>query len=321
LNLPRVRIAQLPTPIESLPRLSAALSGPRIYVKRDDQTGLAFGGNKIRKLELVLAEAQAVGARTLVTTGSVQSNHYRQTAALAARFGLDCILVLYGSPTESISGNLLLDHLLGAEIVWTEFANRQQEFERVFQQAWDAGRRPYKIPLGASTPLGTVGYTVAFEEMLAQNFQPDAIVLASSSGGTQAGLALGARRANNPLRIIGISIDHKQADLQQVIANLATQASDLLGEKLNFSPAEILVNDEFLGGGYGVLGEPEVEAIRLFARTEGLLLDPVYTARAAAGMMALIRRGFFKPEEKVLFWHTGGTPALFAEKYSRELTP
>ncbi len=318
--IPRVRFATLPTPVEPLPRLSQALgSGPRLLVKRDDLTGLAFGGNKTRKLEFVLAEAQANGARTLVTVGAAQSNHCRQTAALAARAGLDCILVLSGEPEEQPTGNLLLDELFGVEIVWTTRAGRASALQQAFEDAWAAGRRPYLIPLGASNAVGALGYEAAFQEFLNQGVPADWIVVASSSGGTQAGLALGSRRAGWPGRVLGISIDEPQAVLQRMVAEMASAAADRLGEELAIRPEEILVNADYLGEGYGVMGEPEREAIRLFARCEGLLLDPVYTARAAAGMIDLIRKGFFQPGEAVLFWHTGGTPALFAGRYASEL--
>jgi D-cysteine desulfhydrase family pyridoxal phosphate-dependent enzyme len=316
---PRVPIAHLPTPIEPLPRLSAALQGPRLLVKRDDLTGLAFGGNKTRKLEFVLAEAQAHGARTLITVGAAQSNHCRQTAALAAKMGLECILVLSGSPDQPPTGNLLLDHLFGAQIVWTSYEERPAALQRAFEDAWQAGKRPYLIPLGASNALGTLAYEFAFQEFLAQSIRADWIVVASSSGGTQAGLALGAKRAGWQGRILGISIDEPEAELKQTAANLCAAAAERLEENVQILPADILVNADFLGGGYGVMGEVEKDAIHLFARTEGLLLDPVYTGRAAAGLITLIRQGFFKPEETVLFWHTGGTPALFAETYASML--
>jgi D-cysteine desulfhydrase family pyridoxal phosphate-dependent enzyme len=317
--IPRIRIAHLPTPVESMPRLSAYLGGPRLWVKRDDLTGIAFGGNKVRKLELVLAEAQANGARTLVTVGAAQSNHCRQTAALAAHYGMGCILVLSGDPAQAPTGNLLVDEILGVEIVWTERKERQTVLQQTFDRAWEAGRRPYLIPLGASNPLGALGYMFAFDELLTQQVQPDWIVVASSSGGTQAGLVLGARRAGWKGRILGISIDEKDTDLQEIVAHLASEASELSGQRLDFKPADILVNDDYLGEGYGIMGAPEKEAIQAFARQEGLLLDPVYTGRAAAGLIDLIRRGFFKPRDTVLFWHTGGTPALFASNYQTSL--
>jgi D-cysteine desulfhydrase family pyridoxal phosphate-dependent enzyme len=317
--IPRIRIAHLPTPVESLPRLSAYLGGPRLWVKRDDLTGIAFGGNKVRKLELALAEAQANGARTLITVGAAQSNHCRQTAALAAHYGLDCILVLSGDPSQAPSGNLLIDEMFGAELVWTDRHERAATLQQTFDRAWESGRRPYLIPLGASNPLGSLGYLFAFEELMLQQVNPDWIVVASSSGGTQAGLVLGARRAAWNGRILGISIDEKEAHLQEIVSHLASEASELAGQRVKFHPTDILVNADYLGEGYGVMGAPEKEAIQVFARQEGLLLDPVYTGRAAAGMIDLIRRGFFKARDTVLFWHTGGTPALFADNYQANL--
>ncbi len=318
--IPRIRIAHLPTPVENLARLSAALGGPRLLVKRDDQTGLAFGGNKTRKLEFALADAQANGARTLVTTGAAQSNHCRQTAAIAARVGLDCILVVNGDPAAPPTGNMLLDGLFGAEIVWTATREeREAALPRTFQEAWEKGRRPYLLPLGASNAVGALGYEFAFEELLGQSVNPDWIVFASSSGGTQAGLVLGARRAGWKGKILGISVDEPEAKLQAMIASIATEASERFGEQIVFKPSEILVNCDYIGAGYGIMDKPEIEAIKLFARTEGLLVDPVYTGRAAAGMIDLIRKGFFKKDETVLFWHTGGTPALFASQYAQKL--
>lgn len=321
INLPRIRFASLPTPIEAMPHLGARLGGPRLFVKRDDLTGLAFGGNKTRKLEFVLAEAQANGARTLITVGAAQSNHARQTAALAARFGLECILVLSGEPEDPPTGNLLLDHLFGAEIVWTTRAERDAALKQTFEDAWTAGRRPYLIPLGASTPLGSLGYKAAFDEFLTQGVEVDWMVLASSSAGTQAGLVLGARLAGWQGKILGISIDHPAAELQTTVAMLASEAADRLGENLHFDAGDILVNDEYLGGGYGVLGDPEREAMGMFARAEGLVLDPVYTSRAAAGLIGLIRCGYLKPAETVLFWHTGGGPGVFRREEEPTSTP
>ncbi len=314
-HLPRLTFAHLPTPIEAMPRLAAALNSPPLFVKRDDQTGLALGGNKTRKLEFLLAEAQANGARTLITTGAVQSNHCRQTAAAAARFGLDCLLVLVGKPPQEASGNILLDGLLGAEIIWTSRAQREHTLKAAFDQAWEQGRRPYLVPYGGSSPTGAAAYAFAIQEMLDQDFHPDWIVFASSSGGTQAGMVTGARLCGYQGRILGISVDEKAPLLQERVATLASQTSELLGEKIRFAPEEILVNDNYLGGGYAVMGSAEKEAIHLFARSEALLLDPVYTGRAAAGLIDLARQGFFPPGQSVLFWHTGGTPALFADPY------
>ena len=314
-SLPRLKIAHLPTPIESLPRLSAELDGPRLLVKRDDQTGLAFGGNKTRKLEYLLAEAQANGAKTLVTAGAVQSNHCRQTAAAAARYGFDCILVLAGEPPESASANYLLDQLLGAEIVWGAWETRHQNLRDVFDQAWKEGRRPYLVPYGGSSPTGAASYAYAIRELVKQEFNIDWIVFPSSSGGTQAGMVAGQRLFDFAGKVLGISVDEPEDELKSRVAGLASEVADRLGSAITFTPEDVLVNADYAGPGYGVLTENERAAVKLFARLEGLLIDPVYTGRAAGGIIDLIRKGFFKPEETVLFWHTGGTPALFAEKY------
>lgn len=314
-NLPRLRFAHLPTPVEPLPGVSTALQGPNLWVKRDDQTGLAFGGNKTRKLEFLVAEARANGARTLITTGAVQSNHCRQTAAAAARFGFDCILVLAGEKPARSSGNLLLDQLFGAEVAWCDSSGRQQALKDTFEAAWEAGRRPYLVPYGGSSTTGAAAYALALQELLEQEQRPDWIVFASSSGGTQAGLVVGARLFGFQGKILGISVDQPVRELKTRVAQLATETADFLGENVRFSADEILVNDDYLGEGYGVMGTPEREAIQLFARKDGLLLDPVYTGRAAAGLIDLVRKGYFTSGASVLFWHTGGTPALFADRY------
>jgi len=320
-TIPRIRIAQLPTPVEHLPRLSAALAGPTLLVKRDDLTGLAFGGNKTRKLEYLFAEAHANGAHTVISAGAVQSNHCRQVAAAAARLNLGCILVLSGEKPGTATGNLLLDKLFNAEIVWCSLEERDRVLQNTFQSAWEAGRRPYLIPYGGSNTTGAAAYVYALQELLDQDYQPDWIVFASSSGGTQAGLVAGAKLFNFKGKVLGISVDEPQVKLINRVASLATATTDVLGEKIDISANDILVNDDYLGGGYGVMAQPEIEAIRMFARTEGLLLDPVYTGRAAAGMIDLTHKGFFKRGETVLFWHTGGTPAIFSEKYIHLVDP
>jgi L-cysteate sulfo-lyase len=326
-SIPQLRFAHLPTPVESLPRLSAALGGLRLLVKRDDQTGLAFGGNKTRKLEFLLAEALANGAQTLITAGALQSNHCRQTAAAARRFGFDCLLVLYpaNDPPDTVptlpppTANLLLDQLLGAEIILTRRSQRDQSLQEVFQSAWNAGRRPYLIPYGGSNTVGAASYAFAMQEFISQKIDVDWIVFASSSGGTQAGLVLGSRLFDFKGKVLGISVDEPEDVLKERVAGLATETADFLGESLIFDPQDIHVNAEYLGAGYGVIGEGEREAIKWFAREEALLLDPVYTGRAAAGLIDLARKGFFYSDERVLFWHTGGTPALFADMYQRDL--
>jgi D-cysteine desulfhydrase len=317
----RERFAHLPTPVEEMPRLRGELGGPRLLVKRDDQTGLAFGGNKTRKLEFLLAEARAHGARTLVTGGAIQSNHCRQTAAAAARFGLDCILVLTGDRPEAPSANFLLDHFLGAEIVLVEDrARRDDTLLQTCEAARSDGRRPWLLPYGGSSPTGALGYAFAMQECIQQGVEPDWMVFGTSSGGTHAGLVLGQKLHHFTGRVLGISIDEPEDWLKHHVSSLASQASVLLGENIEFSCDDVLATDAYCQAGYGIVTDAEREAIRLFARCEGLLLDPVYTGRAAAGLIDLIRQGRFGADETVLFWHTGGQPALFADRYGDVLT-
>lgn len=318
-ELPRVKIAHLPTPVEELPRLSAALGGPRLLVKRDDQTGLAFGGNKTRKLEYLVAEAQSHGAATLITAGAIQSNHCRQTAAAARRVGMGCILVLSGEPPETPEANTYLDVLLGAELVWTSLEERGNTLNETYLAAEAAGRKPFLIPYGGSSPVGAAAYAYAVREFVAQNVPADWIVFATSSGGTQAGLVAGKALFGFSGQVLGISVDEDAAKFRGMVAELAKDVTVLLNNAKNITIDDVLVNDDYLSGGYAVMGEPEREAIQLFARHEGLLVDPVYTGRAAAGLIDLVRKGFFRKDETVLFWHTGGQPALFAEQYLRQL--
>ncbi len=313
-DLPSLPLAFLPTPLHPLERLSRHLGGPSLSVKRDDLTGLAFGGNKARKLAYLLADAVAQRAEVLVTRGAVQSNHCRQTAAAAARCGLACVLVLKGEgePAAAASGNLLLDQLLGAQIRWTEDADPEVVLEEVILALQQQGKRVYRIPYGGSNALGASAYAAAAFELLEQDTGFDHIVLASSSGGTQAGLVAGGRWGGFRGQILGVSVDQPQEALRTRIAEIASSIGPLLGRADVFSADEIQVTDRYRGGGYAVLGDLEREAIRLFARMEGILLDPVYTGRAAGAMLDLIASGQIGPDERVLFWHTGGTPALFA---------
>jgi D-cysteine desulfhydrase len=286
-------------------------------VKRDDQTGLAFGGNKTRKLEFLIAEAQEQGADVLISAGAIQSNHCRQTAAAAAKFGLGCILVLTGEKPERASANLLLDELFGAKIVTVqERRDRDHVLQMTYDEASARGQRPYLVPYGGSSPTGVLGYAFAMEELLQQQVNAEWIVFGTSSGGTHAGLVLGQRKFGFEGKILGISIDESEEWLRKTVSKLASEASTRLGERINFREADVQANADYCAAGYGIVTPAEIEATRLFARSEGLLLDPVYTGRAAAGMIDLIRRGFFKKGETVLFWHTGGQPALFANRYS-----
>jgi D-cysteine desulfhydrase len=317
----RVALCHLPTPIEELPRLSRALGGPRILVKRDDLTGLAAGGNKARKLEYLIADALQQKATTVITAGAPQSNHARQTAAAAARYGLQCVLVLGPLAPPERQGNLLLDDLFGARIRWAGDRDRHALMEEVAAEERSAGRKAYIIPYGGSNAIGASAYVVAMDELfrqaLHQGLHLDHIVIASSSGGTQAGIVTGARALSFRGRILGISVDKPAAALRRIIVDLSQLTAAHLGLHEEVEPEHVHISDAYLGEGYGVLGEAEREAIRLVARTEGLLLDPVYTGRAMAGLIDLTRQGEFASQETVLFWHTGGTPALFA--YAHQL--
>src|ERR1700730_16586144 len=326
MNVSRLNFAHLPTPIETLPRLSETLGGPRLLIKRDDQTGLAFGGNKTRKLEFLLAEARDQGAKTLISGGALQSNNCRQTAAAAGRFrglwilGFKCIFVLTGDIPEKPSANLLLDQLLGAEVVYVaDRKDRDKILQQTFDRAAEKGMRPYLVPYGGSSPTGALGYAFAVKELMEQKVHADWIVFGTSSGGTHAGLVLGQRTFGYKGKVLGISIDESEDWLRKHVSELASLASEKLGKRIEFTPAEVLANADYCKAGYGVLTDAEREAIHLFAKHEGLLLDPVYTGRAAAGMIDLIRKKFFNKGKTVLFLHTGGQPALFADKYANKI--
>ncbi len=321
-TLPRISLGFFPTPIHPLPNLSARLGGPTLWIKRDDQTGLATGGNKTRKLEFLVADALQQRANTLITVGAPQSNHARQTAAAAARAGLKSVLVLRGAAPTERTGNILLDDLVGAEILWAGTRPLDEVAAEMAEELSARGLRPYVIPLGGSNPVGATGYVAAMlefgEQAESSGVRFDAIVFATSSGGTQSGLVLGAKLTGYSGRILSISVDHRADHLVPLLVDLANATAQHIHAAVAFSPQDFEVNDHYLGGGYAVMGEPEREAIRLCAQTEGMLVDPVYTGRAMAGLIDLIRTGEFRPGQNVLFWHTGGTPALFA--YAGQLT-
>jgi D-cysteine desulfhydrase len=256
----------------------------------------------------------------LITGGALQSNHCRQTAAAAAHFGLECILVLNGELPNQPSANLLLDQMFGAEIVAiADRALRDQTLHDTYDKAVAEGRNPYLVTYGGSSPTGALGYAFAMKEFMEQNVHVDWIVFGTSSGGTHAGLVLGQRVFGFKGKVLGISIDEPEEWLRTRVSTLASDASEKVGERIDFTPEDVLANEEYCRAGYGVLTGAEREAVKLFANREGLLLDPVYTGRAAAGMIDLIRKGFFKKDETILFWHTGGQPALFAEKYANKI--
>jgi D-cysteine desulfhydrase len=323
-KLPRFPLAQLPTPLEKLERLSRELGGPELYIKRDDQTGLAFGGNKTRKLEFLVGQALNEGADTLVTAGAAQSNHCRQTAAAAARAGLKCELILNGDKPAVLEGNLLLNELLGANEHWIQRSERAAKLREVPEKLRAQGRKPYVIGVGGSNGVGATGYAVAMielmEQLRASDQHLDHIVFGSSSGGTQAGLIVGARLEGFEGQLHGLSIDKGDLELdsyEEEVAQIANECAEYIGFDSRFDWPDIKIVYGYLGEGYGVVGDLEREAIRLMARCEGIILDPVYAGRAFGALVDLIRKKTFKRGERVLFWHTGGAPALFA--YGEEL--
>ncbi len=321
-RFPRRRYTPYPTPIEPLERLSAHLGGPNLFIKRDDQLGLTAGGNKTRKLEFLVADALAQGADTLVTTGAVQSNHCRLTLAAAVREGLACRLVLEqrvpGSYDPEASGNNFLYRLLDVEKVTVVEGGSDlaAAMQREADELEADGRHAYVIPGGGSTPLGALGYVACAEELLGQTFEMglrlDHIVTASGSGGTHAGLVAGVVGASAGIPLTGISVRAEKGTQEEKILDLARRTASLAGASAAIPAEAVTVLDDYVGPGYSLPTDAMIEAVRLFASLEGVLLDPVYTGKAAAGLIDLVRRGRFDRDDNVLFVHTGGSPALYA---------
>jgi D-cysteine desulfhydrase len=312
-SLPSIPFAPSPSPVEQLDRLRDALGlRARLLAKRDDAIAFAFGGNKVRKMRFVAAAARDAGADTLITTGGVQSNHARVTAAAAAKLGMRCILVVNGTAPTSPTANALLDRLLGAEIVYVgSREERAPAMERAAEAVRRTGGTPYVIALGASTPLGAAAFVAAVAELASQIDPPDVIVHATSSGGTQAGLIAGCALAGWRTHVIGISADESSQALSLEIRALFPGLAELLGvETQRLHACDVDVDDRFVGSGYGVPTAESRAAMELAARTEAVFLDPTYTAKAMAGLAARARE--FPSGGTVLFWHTGGQVALFA---------
>lgn len=316
-NIPKRRVINFNTPIERLERLQRAIPGaPQLWIKRDDLTGYLGGGNKLRKLEYVFADAVAHGATTIVTTGSITSNLARTAALVARRLGLKCELILSGRHPKSAHANWRVTELLGIKIhhvaASSERASRMKE---VAQELEARGERVYQIPLGASNEIGSFGMVSAFEELGIQQLelgeQFDAIVFATSSGGTQAGLEVGKRLFNYPdLRLLGISADDPAETIKENALLAIGPMLAMLGRSDVPVAEELFVDERFIGAGYAIPTSESQEAARIFAETEGVLLDPVYTSKAAAGLIAYSREGRFKQTDRVLFWHTGGVLSL-----------
>ncbi len=319
LSVPRIFLANLPTPFEECGRLRRTLGlAPRLFIKRDDDPGFLGGGNKLRKLEYIMADARRRKAAAVITVGSVQSNHARITAMVARRLGLRCILVLNGEAPLPPRGNYLVAERLGADIhLVRSREERADRMEEVAAGLEAKGARVYRIPLGASNAVGSLGYVTAFRELLGQaqksGIRLAAVVIASSSGGTQAGLEAGRRLfGRSSLRIIGVSPDDPADAVRANALAVLRPVLARLGSKISVPDAELEVEDRFRGGGYGIPTLESDEAARLFAGLEGILLDPVYTSKAAAAFLDYARRGVFGRGDDVLFWHTGGLLGLFS---------
>lgn len=318
-TLPKASLGYFPTPLIELTRLSKTLGGPNIYMKRDDNTGLALGGNKTRKLEYIMGDALAKGADTVITAGAIQSNHCRQTAGAAASLGLECHLVLGGEEPEQPQGNLLLDKVYGCHIHWAGENRKGEDIPALVAQLKAEGKKPYVIPYGGSNELGAIAFIEAYKELNAQRealkVDFSHIIFASSSGATHAGLMLGNKILQTYSQIIGINIDKGEMDkvpFDEHIVSLANSTAQLIAADYQFTADDLILNSDYVGDGYGVIGELEKEAIALTAQNEGILLDPVYTGRAMGGLIDMIRTEQIKATDNVLFWHTGGAPALFA---------
>lgn len=327
-----VKLAHLPTPMERMKALSSELNGPTLYTKRDDQTGLAFGGNKARKLEFIIADALMKKSDVIITWAGIQSNWCRQTAAAARAFGIKPILVLFKRPEAptGYDGNLLLDFILDADIriiepKEDEEIDIEEIINRVAEDEKEKGHNPYIVPVGGSRvggsmmePLGAISYTKAFLEIYKEakkkKIEISHLVLATGSGGTQAGLIVGAKALGTSIKIVGISVSREKASVKENVSAIADDVAEALGLKMTFSPDEVVVFDEYLGEGYGILNKEIADAIRIVAKKEGIILDPVYTGKAMVGLIDLTRKGYFTKGDGVVFLHTGGTPALFVYK-------
>lgn len=326
----RFPLGHFPTALEPMDNLVAHLRRthpqvPRLWLKRDDCTGLATGGNKTRKLEFLVGDALRQRAEVLITQGATQSNHARQTAAAAARAGLECKLVLERRQVRDeeyeFSGNVLLDELLGAEIVERvpDGTDMPAALERVAEDLRAKGKRPYVIPGGGSNPLGAVGYVVCAEELESAPVAVDWVVHGSGSAGTQAGLVAGLRAMHSPTRVLGVSVRQKEQAQIDTVFDLAARTADLIGAGGAVAREHVLVDDRWVGGGYGVPTEEMIEAIKLVATLEGILLDPVYSGKGFAGLLGNIAEGRFAESDNVVFVHTGGVAGLFG--YRAALAP
>ncbi len=320
-KFPRIKLAHLPTPLEFLPRLSAHLGGPDIYIKRDDCTGLGSGGNKTRKLEFLMADAIDQNADIVITQGAVQSNHARQTAAAAAKLGLECNLLFenrISDPTGDYlnSGNVLLDRIYGCEPMhYPAKTDMNAAMGEHAEKLRSQGKKPYVIPGGGSNPIGALGYVNCALELVhqanEQQLRIDHVVHATGSAGTQAGLVTGLKAMNAGIPVLGIGVNAAQADQEQKVFDLAVQTADYIGAPGCVDRADVVANCDYVGDGYGIPTEGMKDALLLLARLEGILFDPVYSGKGLAGLLDLVRQGQFSSDDNIVFLHTGGSMGLF----------
>lgn len=314
-KLSRVKLANLPTPLEEMTHLSKALGGPKLWIKRDDLTGLIFGGNKVRKLEFEMADTIKKGTDIIVTDGIVQSNHACATVAAARKLGMKTVLLLRGEKPEKYTGNLLVDHILGADIrfVRAEWREIGEITRKVADQLKAKGHNPYVMPF--SSALGSVGYVNAFLELLSQaktmNLKIDYIVHAVGSGGTQAGIIVGNRALETEINVIGIATEPNGGWLLKTTMEIADECAKLLELEMSVTQRDVTILHDYVGEGYGVVTQEVKDIIKKVAEIEGILLDPVYTCKAMRGLINLIEQGRFEKQEKVVFLHTGGIPTIF----------
>ncbi len=320
-RFPRLRFAHLPTPLEPMPALSKLLGGPDLWIKRDDCTGLGGGGNKTRKLEFLMADALEQGADTIITQGATQSNHARQTAAIAAKLGFESHLVLedrtgYEDADYNYNGNVLLDQLYGAHLRKVPVdTDMNAAMDKLAGELASAGRKPYIVPGGGSNPIGALGYVNAAQELVVQandrGLRIDYVVHATGSAGTQAGLVTGFSGTRSGIPVLGIGVGPPREAQEQSVFELAGETAEYLGIAGAVQRSDVVANSDYVGDGYGLPTDGMREALRLVARTESVLLDPVYTGKSMAGLIDLIRSGFFEKGQNVVFVHTGGAQALF----------
>ena len=319
-RFPRLRFAHLPTPLEPMENLSRLLDGPNIWVKRDDCTGLAGGGNKTRKLEFLMADAEQQGADTIITQGAVQSNHARQTAAIAAKLGYECYLLLENrtgsdDPDFLANGNVLLDDIYNARL--SDFpagTDMNQEMLSLSEELRAAGKKPYIIPGGGSNRIGALGYVNAAYELVGQcndqGLKVDHIVHATGSTGTQAGLVTGLTAIHSGIDLMGISVRALKEAQEENVYRLACETAELIGSSAALNRSDVVANSDYVGEGYGMPTDGMIEAVEMTARHESILLDPVYSGKGMAGLIDLVRQGFYRREENIVFIHTGGAQAL-----------